>query len=159
MRSVLASDVFSVSMAAHIRFMPLVGDLSGEVVQAISGTEDEAAAISLARELGLSVRSLDSEVKERLGLARKSGAYVEAVDPGSPADLAGMRAGSLIVSVDRIEFEGLDDLGRSLAAVIRVRRFSLGASVPLDPTDESPPMPRFYWFAPLKKDFQSEGNS
>lgn len=51
--------------------------------------------------LGVRVRSLDSELAEHFGFKSTKGALVEVVEPGQPADQAGVRRGDIIT-----EFQG-----------------------------------------------------
>ncbi|MBI4842631.1 MAG: PDZ domain-containing protein, partial [candidate division NC10 bacterium] len=50
---------------------------------------------------GLALRDLDARTAERLGLTSGEGVVVVAVQPGSPADRAGIRTGDVILEVNR----------------------------------------------------------
>jgi Do/DeqQ family serine protease len=64
--------------------------------------------------LGLKTRPVDSEIAGSLGLARPEGCVVTAVYPGSPADVAGINPGDLVLSVDGAAVA--DDAGIGYAA-------------------------------------------
>jgi serine protease Do len=51
--------------------------------------------------LGLSVRTLTSQLAQQYGLENEKGVLVVGVQGGSPASLAGLRPGDLIVEADR----------------------------------------------------------
>ncbi len=70
----------------------------------------------------------DSSKAERIGLVQTRGALVKAVKPKSPADLAGLRAGDLILEFDGRSIEndghlvqtvGLTSIGKSINVVIQ----------------------------------------
>jgi Do/DeqQ family serine protease len=64
--------------------------------------------------LGLKTRPVDSEIASSLGLARPEGCVVTAVYPGSPAEVAGVNPGDLVLSVDGAPVA--DDAGIGYAA-------------------------------------------
>jgi S1-C subfamily serine protease len=76
--------------------------------------------------LGVSTVALTPELAQRLGLDVQSGALVQEVAPGSPADEAGLQAGStpiagqfvaggdIIVSVDGTEIESPEDIADAI---------------------------------------------
>ncbi len=51
--------------------------------------------------LGLAVRELTEEVAHRLGFSEEEGVVISRVQRGSPAALAGLRRGDLIIEIDR----------------------------------------------------------
>jgi S1-C subfamily serine protease len=59
---------------------------------------------------------MDEDLAKALGMDRPHGALVEEVEPGSPADKAGIKAGDVIVSVDGQDVPHSEDLPRSVAA-------------------------------------------
>jgi serine protease Do len=65
--------------------------------------KDEEVVASTAEkgELGLTVQQVTPQVAESLGLERAEGVVITAVEPGSPADDAGLRRGDIILEVDR----------------------------------------------------------
>ena len=66
--------------------------------------------------LGVEVRNLDAASAARLGLNAASGALVVGVQPGSPADGAGITAPAVIVQIDGRAVASADALGPALHA-------------------------------------------
>ncbi len=64
--------------------------------------------------LGITVQDLTPELAERMRLDKAKGVLVTQVDPGSPADRAGIRRGDIITEVNRQEVEKIEDLGSVL---------------------------------------------
>jgi S1-C subfamily serine protease len=90
---------------------------------AIAANTAERVAIALIREgrvrrayLGISAQDLPlhRRVVRHFDLPHESGARLEAVTRDSPAALAGMRAGDIIVALDDTAIAGVDDLQRVL---------------------------------------------
>src|SRR5437016_1826516 len=50
--------------------------------------------------LGMQIREIDDQAKEAFGLTEARGALVQSVEPGKPADQAGIKAGDVVVDVD-----------------------------------------------------------
>ncbi len=50
--------------------------------------------------LGAQMQNLDSTLAEAFGVARDSGAVIVDIQPGSPADKSGLRAGDIVTAVD-----------------------------------------------------------
>jgi serine protease Do len=67
--------------------------------------------------LGVQIQQIDEEIAEGLGLESSNGALVASVVPDSPADLAGLTPGDVIVGFDDKEIEDIKDLTRQVAAV------------------------------------------
>jgi serine protease Do len=65
--------------------------------------------------LGVAIQSVDLALAKALGLDRPKGAMVAEVEPGGPADRAGLRAGDLIVRVDQTEIAHSGELPRTVA--------------------------------------------
>lgn len=66
--------------------------------------------------LGVSIRPMSDEVAEVLGFATSKGAVVEDVSKDSPAAVAGLEKGDIILSFDGKEIKALRDLTRAVAA-------------------------------------------
>jgi len=65
--------------------------------------------------LGLSLQTLSPDVASRLGIEEDTkGAVITAVQPGSPADVAGLREGDVIVGVDRNAIANAGDVADKL---------------------------------------------
>ena len=83
----------------------------------ISELKDEEAAAEAGKEegLGLTVQPLTPDIAESLGIGTEvKGVVVAAVEPGSPADDAGLRRGDVILEVNR---EPVKDLASYRKAV------------------------------------------
>jgi serine protease Do len=67
--------------------------------------------------LGLSLQTLSPEIASRLGIDEDAkGAVITAVQPGSPADVAGLREGDVVVGVDQSAVASADDVADKLHA-------------------------------------------
>ena len=64
--------------------------------------------------LGVSVQTLDANSAAQLGLSVSSGAYVRGVVAGSPAEHAGITAGSVITRVNSAVVDSATSLGDAL---------------------------------------------
>ncbi len=62
--------------------------------------------------LGVQIDQVNKEVAESLGLSRAQGALVRSVEPGSPAEKAGLEAGDIILKFDGKPIEKSADLPR-----------------------------------------------
>ncbi|MBL8446105.1 MAG: DegQ family serine endoprotease [Zoogloeaceae bacterium] len=62
--------------------------------------------------LGISIQGLDKELAQSFGLEEAGGALVASVEPGSPADKAGIKAGDVILAVNGSKVEESTDLPR-----------------------------------------------
>ena len=76
--------------------------------------------------LGVSIQSVDLTLSKALGLARPEGALVAEVEPGGPADKAGLKAGDLIMRIDQAPVSRAEDLPRI------VGRYQPGAKVKVE---------------------------
>jgi serine protease Do len=65
--------------------------------------------------LGVAIQAVDPALSKALGLARPEGALVAEVEPGGPADKAGLKAGDLILRVDQSPIPRAEDLPRVVA--------------------------------------------
>ncbi|MDQ4067900.1 MAG: trypsin-like peptidase domain-containing protein, partial [Actinomycetota bacterium] len=64
--------------------------------------------------LGVTTTTLNEASRDRLGLASGTGAYVMSVGPGTPADVAGLRAGDVITAVGGERIRTSDELGTAV---------------------------------------------
>jgi S1-C subfamily serine protease len=71
--------------------------------------------------LGVAGRNLTPELSERLGVER--GAYVQGVQPDTPADAAGLRPDDVIVTVEGVDVASMEEL------VIAIRNHAVGETV------------------------------
>ncbi|GAB3004370.1 trypsin-like peptidase domain-containing protein [Amycolatopsis acidiphila] len=60
--------------------------------------------------LGVSLAPLTPDIQQRLGVQADHGALVLAVDPGSPADAAGIRAGDVLTRIGSTEVHAVEDV-------------------------------------------------
>lgn len=67
--------------------------------------------------VGATFEAVTSEVAEALGLDRARGALISKVQPGSPAEKAGMKPGQIVTAVNGIPVEHPDALGYRLTTV------------------------------------------
>jgi S1-C subfamily serine protease len=73
--------------------------------------------------LGVAGRDVTPEVADRVGVER--GAYIESVEPGTPAADAGLRADDVIVEVEGEAVRSMEEL------IVAIRNSEVGASVSL----------------------------
>ena len=66
--------------------------------------------------LGIGIQAVDPEAAEFLGLADASGALVNSIEEGSPAERAGIRVGDVIVEFNGQKIGEMDELPQSVAA-------------------------------------------
>jgi len=66
--------------------------------------------------IGVSIAPVTKEVAESIGLGKPVGALVRGVEPGQPADKAGIEAGDIITKVDGKPVEKWGDLPRIIGA-------------------------------------------
>jgi len=79
--------------------------------------EEVVASAKEKGDLGLTVQSLTPQMAENLGLDRAEGVVATSVEPGSPADEAGMRRGDVIVEIDRKPIRQLAEYRKAIAEV------------------------------------------
>lgn len=64
--------------------------------------------------IGVQIQQVSKEIAESLGLGKVSGAMVSAIEPGLPADKAGIEAGDIITRFDGKAIEKSQDLPRAI---------------------------------------------
>ena len=67
--------------------------------------------------IGVQIDQVTKEVAESIGLGKPSGALVRSVEPGGPADKAGIEAGDIITKVDGKAVDKSGDLPRIIGAI------------------------------------------
>ncbi|HEY1957095.1 MAG TPA: Do family serine endopeptidase [Polyangiaceae bacterium] len=67
-------------------------------------------------QLGVMIQGMDEDIAKALGMDRPHGALVGAVNDGSPASRAGIKAGDVVTSVDGQEVRHSSDLPRMIAS-------------------------------------------
>ncbi len=88
--------------------------LTPRITQLAESEERPAAKAAGRGSLGLAVQPLTPEVAKELGLADRRGVLVRDVEDGSPAANAGIRAGDVIVEIDRQPIASVTDVKRVL---------------------------------------------
>ncbi len=86
-------------------------------IDAIKGVLPQLVAtghVSRGR-LGVVIQGMDDDLAKAVGLDHAHGALVEQVEPGSPAERAGIKPGDVIVNVDGQEVRHSEDLPRMIA--------------------------------------------
>lgn len=76
--------------------------------------------------LGVTLYTVDANVAQQLNLSVQNGAYVDSVEPGDPADQAGVRAGDVITSLDGTS------ISTSAELIIGLRSKTIGSTVTLE---------------------------
>ncbi len=106
-----------------------IGKMSAETTA--SATPSGKASDQLAK-LGLSVQTLTPELAQQFDLKGEHGVVISGVDPGSPASMANLQEGDLIVEANRVPIDNIGELQNALGkspdqALLLVKRN--GASV------------------------------
>jgi serine protease Do len=96
----------------------------------------EERAFELSEEFGIDVGEVDEDIKEYLGLTQAEGVVVFQVIGGTPADLAGVKAKSIIKEVDGKEIKTLLELGRALELAMPIENFSVATYEPAGIDDQ-----------------------
>lgn len=95
---------------------PTVRDVVEELLE--DGTAEHAY-------MGVQLATVTAQAAEQLGLAVESGAAVLSVEPGSPADVAGLQRGDVITGIDGEDVRDLPGL------LTRLRRYDPGDTAEL----------------------------
>jgi serine protease Do len=69
----------------------------------------EGATTPAGKKLGIAVQNLTPEIAKGLGLKKETGVVITQVEPGSPADSAGLQTGDVIREVNRKPVKDVDD--------------------------------------------------
>ena len=67
--------------------------------------------------IGVVIQDLDPDAAEALGLASAEGAMIARVEPGSPAERAGLRGGDVVLAVDGQPVQGSSELRNRIGLV------------------------------------------
>ncbi|MCX5830045.1 MAG: DegQ family serine endoprotease [Deltaproteobacteria bacterium] len=74
-----------------------------------------ATSGKLVDQMGMTLQEITPEMARNLGLSEKGGIVITRVNPNSPADEAGLKAGDIILNVNRIRIQVMKDLTDELA--------------------------------------------
>lgn len=88
------------------------------VLSATIGELKEEEVIASAKEkgnFGLTVQKVTPQIAESMGLERVEGVVITAVQPGSPADEAGLRRGDIILEIDRKPVHDLQEYRKAIS--------------------------------------------
>lgn len=107
-----------------------IGALEEPELARTGGPDSELA------EFGLRAQNLTAELAEQYGLEDSGGVVITQIQPGSPAEEAGLQRGDVIVEVNRREVASLGELksrlgGTDKSALILIRRGDSTIYVPL----------------------------
>lgn len=75
--------------------------------------------------LGLRVQTLTPEIASQLGVSEEKGVVITQVDPDSPAGLASLRPGSIIVAVNRKKVANVDEFSSAVSKAAKEGRVLL----------------------------------
>ncbi len=75
------------------------------------------ASVRERGELGLTVQGVTPQIAESLGLDHTDGVVVTAVEPGSPADDAGLRRGDVILEIGKRRVRNVADYKKAVAGI------------------------------------------
>ncbi len=78
-------------------------------------SKEDVAAASPHKPLGMTVQNITPETAQALGLRSSAGVVVTGVEPGSPAEGAGIQRGDVIIQANRKNVRDVDDLRREIA--------------------------------------------
>lgn len=74
---------------------------------------------------GLHVQELTPQIAQQLGYTKAKGVVISQVDPGSPADEAGLQRGDLIQEVDRQKVTSVSEYRNQLSSIKKDESFLL----------------------------------
>lgn len=101
----------------------------------VNGMTDQEA-LQLGEQFGVIVGEVDEEIQKTLGLQRAEGVVVFEVLGGKPAELAGIKVGSIIKEIDKVEIRSLVDFGQALKAALKSENFTVATYEPADPESQ-----------------------
>ena len=98
----------------------------GEQPSELGAMKPGASGTGILAQFGLSLQNLTPEIAEQLGYKKtQSGVVISAVEPGSPAAIAGLEAGNLIEEVNKQKVGSLQELQRELKKSGQAKRVLL----------------------------------
>ena len=110
-----------------------IAELAEETARATTPTQGDDRGSTA---FGFDISDVPAELRQQLGLGREEGALITRVYPGGPAEESGLRAGDVIVEVDRSPVAGgldaeqkLREAGKTTLLVVRRDEASFFAAV------------------------------
>ncbi len=97
-------------------FMGLAFAIPIDIAMNVANQIKDKGRVTRGR-IGVQIQEVSKETAEAFGLAKASGALVNSVEKGGPADKAGVEAGDIIVKVDGREVRNSAELPRIITAV------------------------------------------
>lgn len=98
----------------------------GEQPSDLGAMKPGASVTGILAKFGLTLQNLTPEIAEQLGYKKtQSGVVISAVEPGSPAAIAGLEAGNLIEEVNKQKVGNLQELQRELKKSNQAKRVLL----------------------------------
>jgi S1-C subfamily serine protease len=104
------------SSASNVNYAIASDTILSVVNQIRSGQASADIIYGQVGYIGVSVQNIDAAIAAQLGLTVSSGALVEGVQPGLPAQAAGITRYSVITAVGGSQITSLDDLNAALLA-------------------------------------------
>lgn len=77
--------------------------------------DEQDTVFSNTNKLGIEVKPLTADIARNLGYIDLEGVVVSKVDPNSPAALAGIKQGTLIVAVNHVKIDSVDAYNRQMS--------------------------------------------
>ena len=97
-------------------FMGLAFAIPIDIAMNVANQIKDKGRVTRGR-IGVQIQEVSKETAEAFGLAKPSGALVNSVEKGGPAEKAGVEAGDIIVKVDGREVKNSAELPRIITAV------------------------------------------
>lgn len=88
----------------EIKLRAVIGELPDESAAKVGPTQEDKPWLGIKR-----VLAANSAEAHQMGIREKQGVVIRELEPGSPADEAGLRAGDVIKKIDDRAVRGLDD--------------------------------------------------
>jgi serine protease Do len=90
-----------------------IGTLDEEEMAA-AAPEGPGGPAKMEQDLGVTVQNLTDDVAAELGYEDEEGVVVTSVEPGSPADMAGIESGNLIQEVNRKKVKNIEQFEEAI---------------------------------------------
>lgn len=110
----LAGEVIGINSQIYSRsggFMGISFAIPIDVAMKVKDQLQRHGKVERGR-LGISIQGLDKELAQSFGLEESTGALIAGVEPGSPADKAGLKSGDVVLAVNGGKISASGDLPR-----------------------------------------------